>query len=258
MKTLHGTAPLPKKNHSSHFALAHPHHATPHPAFLPIQFCFAVLQTQCVEGVKMMYNGQCYTSFPTPPTGLPSMSPQKRKRLTKNEEEMCMKRLTFKKEKRMSLAPLTPRVVLDQSKMQSSTERLYDVEIRRRDERECTLLKNLASKTARDPVIDPQQLAESVDRLHKVGQQHVKELSRKLHEKYNQRPPPCIISKDKMKAFTERFYTSRKVCSLLCIPKGRFLRHLCLSDVNHEMDVGLYGFGVHPRYSRLWSCTKVH
>ena len=160
----------------------------------------------------MMYDGQCYTSFPAPPKGLPSVAVQSRKKkLTRAEEDTCVKRLCFVRERNADLAPLSPRLVLPADRMQTATARLHDNEVQRRRDKALRVERSLTARSPHDARVEPGVLADSVERLHKFGQQHIRDLSTKLHNKYNGREQERPIPREKLRAFNDRFYTSRKV-----------------------------------------------
>ena len=158
-----------------------------------------------------MYNGQCYTSFPTPPKGLPALESPKKKKMSPDEVDKFLQRLSHRKERQIMLEPLTPRKVLKKEVIQSSTDRLYSQELSKRKRKE---EQKVAAFTSREGIryIDTHQLTESVDRLFKQGLNKQKDLSKKLHEKYNAKPEKKLVNAEGVKELNERFYSSRKVC----------------------------------------------
>eukprot|EP01063_Lacrimia_lanifica_P001044 TRINITY_DN10490_c0_g3_i1.p2 TRINITY_DN10490_c0_g3~~TRINITY_DN10490_c0_g3_i1.p2 ORF type:complete len:200 (+),score=105.21 TRINITY_DN10490_c0_g3_i1:228-827(+) len=158
----------------------------------------------------MMYNGQCYTSFPAPPKGLPSMPPPRRKKMT--EEEICQtsERLNYKKPRKISLQPLQPKKLLSADRLKEASHRMCNEELERRERTRAHIRDQMTKSDPLVKAINAEALQESVDRLYQLGQQQVKDLSKKLDDKYNPVSPSRKIGTDGIATYNDRFYASRK------------------------------------------------
>eukprot|EP01064_Diplonema_japonicum_P004494 TRINITY_DN12952_c0_g1_i2.p1 TRINITY_DN12952_c0_g1~~TRINITY_DN12952_c0_g1_i2.p1 ORF type:complete len:222 (+),score=57.49 TRINITY_DN12952_c0_g1_i2:67-666(+) len=158
----------------------------------------------------MMYNGQCYTSFPAPPQGLPTLEQPKVKKLSPQDTDACLKRLASKKNRRTSLEPLiTPRY-RTKGEIDATNSRLYADEVKKRQNRQARIEERLNASEKSCKTMEVSFITESVERLYKQGQQHQKDISTKLENKYNAKALVKPINIDDVKALNERFYASRK------------------------------------------------
>ncbi|KAJ9441447.1 hypothetical protein DIPPA_34465 [Diplonema papillatum] len=156
----------------------------------------------------MMYDGQCYTSFPTPPPPL-AVQASPRRKLAPDEMDKSLQRLTFKKERKNMLVPLTPRVVLGSAAIEASNNRLYTQEMERRKRKKDFVTSKYVSKEP-GTTLDSQAVSESVERLYRYGQQHLTDLSKTLDRKYNAKRETKALNREEIREYNDRFYTSRK------------------------------------------------
>eukprot|EP01062_Namystynia_karyoxenos_P017629 TRINITY_DN16510_c0_g1_i1.p2 TRINITY_DN16510_c0_g1~~TRINITY_DN16510_c0_g1_i1.p2 ORF type:complete len:209 (+),score=99.74 TRINITY_DN16510_c0_g1_i1:81-707(+) len=164
-----------------------------------------------------MYNGGCFTSFPKPPSGFPSLlsADAAQKRLKLGDIEKSVQRLHERqpgreaKLKAAYLGALSPRKVLAPTQLEAANKRLYEQEMTKRKAAKEQIERQLGS---RDPgkLLDKDTIEQSVERLFRFSQLRQKEISSKLREKYGESSPRRVVSgAEELKALNDRFYTSR-------------------------------------------------